>query len=125
MKRLTAQQRRWFKKKAIDGGFPRRRSGQKYGVYHTSSGPQRVVIKTLRYLPAKLCLNEDLIGALRFISDLRKGSSRRRGQSSTPKAIKRGSPRQIRGYWDFTTLEKITSGAALILAAEFDKIFKI
>jgi hypothetical protein len=125
MKRLTAQQRRWFKKKAIHGRLQGRRSVQKYGVYHTSRGQQRVITKTHRKLPAKLCLNEDLAGALTFISNLRKGSTRRRGQPSTPKAIKRGSPRQIRGYWDFTTLEKITSGAALILAAEFDRIFKI
>jgi hypothetical protein len=37
----------------------------------------------------------------------------------------RARPRQLRNYWDFTTLNNITGGAALILAAEFDRMLKL
>jgi hypothetical protein len=124
VKKLSPKAKYFQVRKARFGSL-KARSIFRLSTYYTPLGPQTVFSKTNQLLPKKLCLHTNLAETISFFLTLRKQTiSFNRHLPVSPKPIKRGSPRTFRNYFDFTTLESISTGAALILAAEFDRTFR-
>ena len=125
LKKLSTRHRNFLIRKARHRPA-RRATSYLPSTYYTPSGPQAVFGKTAKNLPAKLCLHENLKVTIEFLFNLRSQTLNfNKHLPATPKPIKRGAPRKFRNYYDFTTLREISSGAALILAAEFDRMYKV
>jgi hypothetical protein len=118
MKRLTWRFKRWLNHRCK----PKRKLEGRFGELTTQHGTHRVRLSRAVNLPANLCLEENLEETLSFLVSLRYRTLLHGIPTNRP------HPKRIawvRGYTDFTTMRHITPGAALILAAEYDRINRV
>lgn len=122
MKRLSFRRMKWFRKRAVNQS--RRRSGASNIVsYQSEAGEQQVTAGRSKSLPAKLCLHTSLEDSVAFFHRFRLDTKLPKPHySRTPTSRKRGRLKHLRNYYDFVPLTNVTPGAALILAAEFDRL---
>jgi hypothetical protein len=125
MKRRTAKLSRWLKKRARNQAKRQSRKFEKTELvlYSSELGQQLVHAGGIRPLPKILCLDLDLSKTLNFFHKFRKDTKMpMRNFSKAPTSKKKGRIKQLRNYYDFVPLAQITPGAALMLAAEFDRL---
>jgi hypothetical protein len=122
MKRLSSRRMKWLRKRAANQ--LRRRSGASIiASYQSEAGEQKVTAGRSKSLPAKLCLHTSLEDSVSFFHRFRLDTKFPKAHySRTPTSKKRGRLKQLRNFYDFVPLTNVTPGAALILAAEFDRL---
>ncbi|MCP3467990.1 hypothetical protein [Bradyrhizobium sp. CCGUVB23] len=77
-------------------------------------------------LPATMCLDRNYDESIAIITDLRSRTrSPIQGRLLHPTGRRGGRIRWIRNYRDFTPLKSISAGAALMLAAEYDRVRRL
>jgi hypothetical protein len=118
MKKLTWRFRGWLNYRCK----PKRKIKLRFGELTTQYGTQRVRLSRAVSLPANLCLDQNTDETLSFFESLR--------YRTLLHGVRVNRPHQtriawVRGYSDFTTMRRISPGAALILAAEYDRIYRI
>lgn len=126
MKKLSKRRRKWFshRRRLIVKRRWRSERGRKVeilsstGETWTTNAPARVP------LPAVMCFDDNCAETLEAISSLRThllavfALARRRAMLHVPKTRRR----TLVGFRDFATMTRITPAAALVLAAEFERI---
>jgi hypothetical protein len=121
LKKLTWRYRKWLIRRCR-----KRRTGTvNFAELRTQYGLEKVRASRVVHLPEVMCLDENLEETLLFFQGLRertlkRGISLGGGPKTKPKRVK-----WIRGYTDFTTTRRVSPGAALILAAEYDRINRV
>lgn len=76
-------------------------------------------------VPSNLCIHENQDETLKFLSDLRGGFSRWRSARRQLFVDRRKALPIIKQYADFSTVAAISTSAALILTAEYERVAKI
>jgi hypothetical protein len=117
MKKLTRRFQRWL----IYRCRPKKRSKPRFGELTTLNGTQRVRLSRAVNLPSNLCLDQNIDETLSYFSNLRYRTLLH-GIRNRPRHTRIA---WVRGYTDFTTMRRISPGAALILAAEYDRINRV
>jgi hypothetical protein len=121
MKKLSPRHRNWLI-------FQARRAGRRhaktalFGQLVTNAGVSLIQLTKNDEIPPTLCLDQAPHDTLDFFFHLR-ARTVNRGLPTF-----KGRPRRVgwaQGYTDFTTLRTISPGAALILAAEYDRIYRV
>ena len=122
MKKLKEAKRRWFTCRARCE-IKKRKHIKNVLTFTTESGSVQVRGGNARPLPGILCLNTDIPGTVAFFERFRSETKRRLpGFSKAPTSKKRGRIKTLRNYYDFESLDYVSPGAALVLAAEFDRV---
>lgn len=123
MKKLSAARKRWFLKRSRNE--KRRKHGDvRTATYHTVNGPLVVEVGNTRAMPETLCLKSDLKGTVSFFGRFRHDTMISKARfSRSPTSKKRGRVKLLRNHFDFEPIAIISSGAALIMASEFDRIY--
>lgn len=75
--------------------------------------------------PSNFCLDENPDEVITFLAELRARLAKMTDRTPTQRRAMRRTPRHIEGFTDFSTIRRITPAAALILAAEFDRVRRI
>jgi hypothetical protein len=123
MKKLTeARKKRLLRRSRNE---KRRKEGSvKLATFHTENGPLIVEVGSARAMPKILCLNIDVNGTVNFFDRFRSDTMISKARfSRIPTSKKRGRIKLLRNYFDFEPITTISPGAALIMAAEFDRIY--
>jgi hypothetical protein len=118
MKKLTWRFKKWLNYRCK----PRRKIKLRFGELTTQYGTHQVRLSRAVNLPANLCLDENVDETLSFFESLRYRTLLHGLRVSRPR---RRRIAWVRGYSDFTTMRRISPGAALILAAEYDRIYRV
>lgn len=121
MKKLTWRYRKWLMYRCQQR--PARRFS--FAELRTQYGVHKVRVSRAIGMPHTMCLDENLDETLSFFWALRdrtyrRGVARQRMTTRIHKQVK-----WLRGYTDFTRTRRISPGAALILAAEYDRINRV
>jgi hypothetical protein len=123
MRRLTPRYKNWLMLRARNAA--RRRGVRRIwrtALIATSFGTRLVNVRESGALPSVLCLDNAYNDTVGFIYDLRIRTGR-----TPPAAIQRHMLRHggrigwVRNYQDFRSLNEISPGAALLMAAEYDR----
>lgn len=127
MKKLTVSYRRWLAVRKRSEARKRYehqhgRLTPVLGVVTDNDGRWVARVSKKDELPGTLCLDVDRDGTLEFFNDLRVRTIQPARTRPRPVSKKRGRIRWIKAYVDFQPLKIISPGAALILAAEYDRI---
>jgi hypothetical protein len=126
VKKLSAKQKKMHVKRILKHHRNLRRPDFKLVKFHYFEGTFEVLARATNSMPASLCLDEDPKATIEFFCSLRKRlNTRSSAFQKLPQGLGRGSPRAARSFYDFATLKHISAGAALILAAEFDRAIRI
>jgi hypothetical protein len=92
----------------------------------TSSGTRTVRVLGKGMIPAVMCLDRNFTETIDFLRDLRiRTSNRARGRLLRPSGKRQGRIGWVKNITDFSTLHSISAGAALMLAAEYDRISRL
>ena len=128
MKRLSKRRRKWFSHRrrlvAKKGSLSKRHRLGKVDLLASTGETWTANIPARVPLPAVMCFDDNCAETLKSISSLRNhllaifALARRRAMLRIPKAKKR----RLVGYRDFATITRITPAAALVLAAEFERM---
>lgn len=121
MKKLTRRYRNWLIYRSRKSDAQRSGRRPKFGQLTTNAGIQLVQLTAGKTIPNNLCLDTALRETLTFFFQLRAKTVNRGFPTFKSQPMNIG---WIRGYTDFTTLRRISPGAALILAAEYDRIYR-
>jgi hypothetical protein len=118
MKKLTWRFQKWLNCRCR----PKRKLKLRFGELTTQYGTHRVRLSRAVNLPTNLCLVENTEETLSFCESLR--------YRTVLHGLRVNRPHQTRIKWvreftDFTTMRPISPGAALILAAEYDRIHRV
>jgi hypothetical protein len=123
MKRLTERYRKWLnhrsqRERRIRG------TNSRIGPITVYGGTYLVRLGASEIPPSNLCFDENFDETIRFLAALRRRSKLQvRGPSSAwPQDRKRGYLRFLKNYYDFTKIKRISPSAALVLAAEYDRL---
>jgi hypothetical protein len=104
----------------------RKPEGGRVAVLSSSTSTQFVRVLNERTLPPVLCLDRNFTETVSTLTGLRQLTlGRRTGRLLQPTGRRAGRTGWIRNATDFTTLQSISAGAALMLAAEYDRISRI
>ncbi len=127
MKKLSHRYWRWMINRTLYESRKRhqQRSGNlqpRYGTFSDNDGTRIVRLSRKAEIPSTLCLDSATENTLEFFYDLRNRTLKRRNTVPGPTSKRSGHIRSIRSYADFVPLRDISPGAALILAAEYDRI---
>jgi anti-sigma regulatory factor (Ser/Thr protein kinase) len=76
-------------------------------------------------VPTPLSLQNNQVATLKFLSELREGFSKWRSERKQTFVDRRGAVPVIKQYADFSTVSEISTSAALILTAEYERVGKI
>jgi hypothetical protein len=118
MKKLTWRFQRWMNYRCR----PKRKLKLRFGELTTQYGTHQVRLSRAVNLPVNLCLDENVDETLSFFGSLRYRTLLHGIPINRPH---RKRIAWVRGYTDFTTMRRISPGAALILAAEYDRINRV
>jgi hypothetical protein len=122
MKKLTTRRKRWLSKRSNNQRRRNKHTGA-IAILHTQSGQQSVEVGNARPMPDTLCLETDLNGTVGFFERFRHETLFTKNRfSRLPSSKKHGGPKSLRNYYNFVPMKIISPGAALVLAAEFDRI---
>jgi hypothetical protein len=123
MRRLSPKYKHWLLRRAYYAARKRRKpSSWKWAVVDSRVGQRLAKVVPGSKLPSVLCLDEAYLETVGFINDLRIRTSRfPSGTINRQLATHGGRRGWVRNYQDFNPLHKISPGAALLLAAEFDR----
>jgi hypothetical protein len=92
----------------------------------TSSGTRTVRVLGSGKLPAVMCLDLNFTETIDFLRDLRiRTSHRARGRLLRPSGKRQARIGWVKNITDFSTMRSISAGAALMLAAEYDRISRL
>ena len=120
MKRLTPRFKHWLVRRA-----QKRRRRQSRWIYATVATREGTVVQHVRpsRMPERLCLDDAYDETIGFVAGMRTRWSRPPSLAVRQQMNRHwGRIGWIRDYQDFTSLHEITPGAALLLAAEYDRI---
>jgi hypothetical protein len=123
MRRLTPRYKQWLRFRARNEA---RRKGHrgvwKIALIATQFGERLARVRTDDVLPPILCLERELEQTVGFVYDLRVRTSKLPSALIRRQMVKhRGRIGWVRDYQDFKSLKEISLGAALLLAAEYDR----
>jgi hypothetical protein len=123
MRRLTPRYKHWLLRRTRYEARKRRRpSPWQTALIQTRAGVKLARVLADDTLPPILCLDKAYEQTVGFIQDLRIRTSRLPSRLvRTQIDAHRGRVGWIRNYQDFKTLREISPGAALLLAAEYDR----
>jgi hypothetical protein len=123
MKKLTPKYREWLRRRSEREQRRWGRSKPRFAILSTNHGRRLVHASKQFSIPSMLCLDRALEGTLSFFHDLRLRTVRQlRGVVAFPTSRRRSRIGWVRSFTDFAGLRQITPGAALILAAEYDRM---
>jgi hypothetical protein len=123
MRRLTYRYQHWLEHRAHAELRKRRRgSGWKFALVASKQGEKLARVLPSGDLPEILCLDRAYTETVGFIHDLRLRTSRM-PSAVLAKQLARSYGRigWIRNYQNFKSLREISPGAALLVAAEYDR----
>lgn len=104
----------------------KKRHAPRQGILTYSDGSRHVFLSRGMCVPSDMCMDRSTELVLTFFGGLRK-----RTTLPTPGAIRNPSSKRksrihwVRSYTDFSTIASITPGAALILASEYDRTYRL
>lgn len=123
MKKLTPRYREWLRRRSLYVRMRRGLTRVRYAEFTTLSGRRLVKISNESPIPEILCLDRNNEESLVFFHDLRLRTIRKAsGRIKPPTSKKKSRIGWVRSYTDFSKVRSITPGAALILAAEYDRV---
>lgn len=123
MKKLTPRYREWLRRRSRREQRKWKYSTAKFVILTTNYGRRLVHASRQFSVPTSLCLDSTLEETLGFFYDLRVRSIRQlHGVVAFPTSRRRSRIGWVRSSTDFADLRKVTPGAALILAAEYDRM---
>ena len=127
MRRLTKSYKRWLLQRSrAEFRRKRRHDNARLALIQFLDGTRQVKVSGATPMPARLCLDEAYEESISFFYRLRKKAAHpTRGCVLWPRGKKRGRVGRIKGYTDFVALRQISAGAALVLAAEYDRIARL
>jgi hypothetical protein len=121
MRRLTPRYKNWLLHRARrESGMRFRATGWTFAVVASRDGARLAHVRPAK-MPSLLCLDRAYEPTISFVTEMRVRTSR--ALSPAVRAhMRRHSGRigWLRNYQDFSSLQKITPGAALLVAAEYD-----
>lgn len=123
MRRLTPKRKQWLIRRARNEARRRgHQSAWKSVTVASPVGPRLVNVLPSSALPQVLCLDKSYRETIGFIHDLRVRTSRLPPATIQRQLTKRGGRiGWIRNYQDFRSVTEISPGAALLIAAEYDR----
>jgi hypothetical protein len=126
MKRLTPRYRRWLLHRQRSTKSHRRdRDTLIHTIAREGSIRYARVGGTRFDVPADFCLDSNRDEMLAFLSDFRKRMSLpKKGWIPLPKSSGARTA-NIRGYYDFAAIQRITPAAALVFASEYDRVGRL
>jgi hypothetical protein len=123
MKKLTKRYREWLRRRSERRQRRWKRTKTRYAVLSTNYGRRLVYASHQFSIPTTLCLDSASDRTLSFFHDLRLRTLRPlQGVVAFPTSRRRSRVGWVRSSTDFACLRNITPGAALILAAEYDRM---
>jgi hypothetical protein len=129
VRRLTPRFHRWLKYQAAKGMRQRVEGppeGGRLASLSSSTSNRLVRVLSERKLPSILCLDRNYLQTIETLTELRKFTlGPRTGRLLQPTGRRVGSVGWVRNATDFTPLQSISAGAALMLAAEYDRISRL
>jgi hypothetical protein len=92
------------------------------GGLYADAGGRLIAVTGPGFMPPVLCFDREYASTLEFFGQLRRRTEmQHRGTRQLPRSKRKGRITKIKHHLDFEKLEHISAGAALILAAEFDR----
>ncbi|WP_417483273.1 hypothetical protein [Maricaulis sp.] len=132
MKKLTQRRRNWFRMRARrQAKFSARRmpvGGLKWGSHSVKiwdgAGEETIISEQpARSIPSKLCFTDNLAETASWFAAMRRRFLSGDYQKKVwVRRVKNGRLRSIRTYADFSVLREISTAAALVMAAEYDRV---
>lgn len=123
MKKLTPRFKEWLRRRARRQSRHWSQRSSQYAELSTNTGRRLVRVSRGWSIPESLCVVNEQDETFAFFHDLRIRTVRKmNGVVRVPSSRNRGSIGNVRSFTDFTQLRRITPGAALILAAEYDRM---
>lgn len=132
MKKLTPRFKKWLERrsrKKLNKSEPRaRRYSCMVNVWAGEEFEDMLCTSPPKVAPSVLCFNDNSINTLEFFGYMRRKLRFYGGHPSRGWGIKRGRrgkiPR-IKGYIDFSAINVVSTPAALVLAAEYDRLRRL
>lgn len=122
MKKLTSRYKYWlFKRQYFED--KKRRFKTAGRIVYVQNQHGRILVRApqkIRQLPRVFCLIENTKEVVGFLDSLRSRFANPVKHRRLP--IRGGSKKIIGSYFDFSTISKVTPSAALVLAAEYDRL---
>jgi hypothetical protein len=127
MNKLTVRYKRWLVRRSRNGAKRRSLNRHIVTAWFGDRVEEVLCVREPRRPPAVICLEKNLIETLSFLDDWRNrhairssvADPKRYQWSIKPK--RKGKLRRINGYVDYSNIEFISTAAALVIAAEYDR----
>ena len=97
----------------------------KVTLWDGQSVEEAISIRRPVSVPTPLSLQSNQVATLKFLSELREGFSKWRSERKQTFVDRRGAVPVIKRYADFSTVSEVSTSAALILTAEYERVGKI
>lgn len=125
MRKLTPRYHRWLIYRCRVALRPRRLE-PKVARLTTSAGTRFVRVLSEKRLPSVMCLDRNYSETIDVIRDLQLRASRRAaGRLLRPTGRRSGRIGWVKNATDFSTINSISAGAALMLAAGYDRLSRV
>lgn len=126
MRRLTPKYKMWLLLRAKNQLRRKAEASPEVALLRYEDGSRTVKISGRHIVPDILCLDDNYESTIELFSSIRKKASiPTRTTVTIPKRKKGSRPAWVRNYHDFSIINKISAGAALILASEYDRISRV